>query len=146
MTTLACCKDCKHCTNCYNPYCESCCFGSKFEKAQVYITTSLGGRSGGKTMFEKLINSSIYNDCFIKPFVMEPSRKPLPKIKKVIHNNPCTIVIWDDDTKTIVRCQSGELYDEEKGLAMAISKKALGNKGNYFDEFKKWLPKIEEKN
>lgn len=23
---------------------------------------------------------------------------------------------------------------------MAVSKKALGNKGNYFDEFKKWIP------
>ena len=27
---------------------------------------------------------------------------------------------------------------------MAISKKALGNKGNYCNEFKKWLPEDEE--
>lgn len=32
-------------------------------------------------------------------------------------------------------------FDPEKGLAMAIAKKALGNKGNYYNEFKKWLPK-----
>ena len=31
-------------------------------------------------------------------------------------------------------------YYPEKGLAMAISKKAFGNKGKYFNEFKKWLP------
>lgn len=64
-------------------------------------------------------------------------------IKKVIFNNPATIVLWQDGTKTIVRCQDGESFDEEKGLAMAISKKALGNKGNYYDEFKKWLPDTE---
>lgn len=32
------------------------------------------------------------------------------------------------------------MYDPEKGLAMAISKKALGGRGNYYNEFKKWLP------
>ena len=26
---------------------------------------------------------------------------------------------------------------------MAISKRVLGNKGNYYNEFKKWLPKID---
>lgn len=71
----------------------------------------------------------------------------MPGIEKVIFSGPCTIVLWDDNTKTVVRAQEGELFDPEKGLAMALSKKALGNKGNYFDEFKKWLPeeKKEEK-
>ena len=31
-------------------------------------------------------------------------------------------------------------------MAMAISKKALGNKGNYCEVFKKWLPEEEEVN
>lgn len=61
-----------------------------------------------------------------------------PKIEKVIFNNPATIVIWSDRTKTVVKCQDGG-FDPEKGLAMAISKKFLGNKGNYYEEFKKWL-------
>ena len=34
--------------------------------------------------------------------------------------------------------------DPEKGLAMAIAKKALGNEGNYYNEFKKWLPEKNE--
>ena len=67
-----------------------------------------------------------------------------PKIEKVIFNNPATIVFWTDGTKTIVKCDGNEAFDEEKGLAMAISKKFLGNKGNYYNEFKKWLPTIEE--
>lgn len=68
---------------------------------------------------------------------------PIPSIKKVIFNDPATIVIWADDTKTVVKA-GDELFDPEKGLAMAISKKALGNEGNYFNEFKKWLPEDYE--
>ena len=30
------------------------------------------------------------------------------------------------------------------GSAMAIAKKALGNEGNYYNVFKKWLPKDDE--
>ena len=66
-----------------------------------------------------------------------------PEIKKVIFNDPATIVIWKDGTKTVVKAQDGDIFDPEKGLAMAISKKVLGNKGNYFKEFKKWPPKVE---
>lgn len=62
-----------------------------------------------------------------------------PNIKKVIFNNPYTIVLWADGTKTIVKAQDGDNFDPEKGLAMAIAKKAFGNSGNYYDEFKKWL-------
>ena len=68
----------------------------------------------------------------------------VPSIKKVIFNYPATIVLWNDESKTVVKCQDGDIYDPEKGLAMAISKKALGNKGNYCNEFKKWLPEEEE--
>lgn len=65
-------------------------------------------------------------------------------IKNVIFNDPATIVFWNDGTKTVVKAENEE-FDPEKGLAMAISKKVLGNKGNYYETFKKWLPK-EDKN
>ena len=68
----------------------------------------------------------------------------MPKIKNVIFNDPATIVFWADRTKTVVQCQNGDIFDPEKGLAMAITKKALGNKGNYCNELKKWLPKDED--
>ena len=70
----------------------------------------------------------------------------LPEIKDVIFNEPATIILWADGTKTVVKCQEGEGYDPEKGMAMAISKKVLGNKGNYYEVFKKWLPEEEEVN
>ena len=67
----------------------------------------------------------------------------IPAIKNVIFNEPATIVFWEDGSKTVVKCQDGDFYDPAKGLAMAISKKALGNQGNYCNEFKKWLPEDE---
>lgn len=68
----------------------------------------------------------------------------MPKIKDVKFNDPATIVFWADGTKTVVKCQDDDIFDPEKGLAMAITKKALGNKGNYCNELKKWLSKKEE--
>lgn len=70
---------------------------------------------------------------------INPKPRPLvPEIKKVIFNDPATIVLWEDNTKTVVKSGEDETFDPEKGLAMAISKKALGNCGSYFETFKKW--------
>ena len=63
----------------------------------------------------------------------------IPEITRVIFNKPATIVFWADGTKTVVKSQGKEKYDKEKGLAMAISKKVLGNEGSYYDTFKKFL-------
>lgn len=65
------------------------------------------------------------------------------QIKNVIFNDPATIVLWKDGTKTVVKCQKNDTYNPEMGLAMCIIKKMCGNKGNYNDVFNKWLP--EEK-
>lgn len=61
-----------------------------------------------------------------------------PEIRKVIFNNPATVVIWNDDTKTVVKCQEGDTFDKEKGLALCIAKKALGNTSRFNNTFKKW--------
>lgn len=52
-------------------------------------------------------------------------------IKKVIFADPATIIYWDDDTKTVVKCGELDEYDPEKGIAMCMLKKMLGNEGNY---------------
>lgn len=67
----------------------------------------------------------------------------MPRIKKVIFNNPATIVFWKDGSKTVVKAYEDE-FDPEKGLAMAIAKRALGNEGNYYNEIRKWVDKYEE--
>lgn len=67
----------------------------------------------------------------------------IPKITKVIFNDPATIVFWEDGTKTVVKAHDEE-FDPEKGLAMAITKKALGN-DSYYPEIKKWTKTYYEK-
>lgn len=67
------------------------------------------------------------------------TERMLPEIADVIFSGPATIVQWKDGTKTVVKCSEGENFDPEKGLVMAITKKALGNKGNYYETIKKWM-------
>lgn len=64
---------------------------------------------------------------------------PIFDIKRAIFNPPYTIVIWEDGTRTIVKVQGNDIYDPEKGLAMCFMKKALGNKGSYYDTVKKYV-------
>ena len=64
---------------------------------------------------------------------------PYFRIKKVIFNNPATIVYWSDGDKTVVKCGKDDTYSEETGLALCFMKKALGNKGNYNNTFKKYI-------
>ena len=65
------------------------------------------------------------------------------EIKKVYFNDPVTVVLWADGTKTIVRCQPGDVYSKETGLALCFAKKALGNKGKFNDVFHEWIPEEE---
>lgn len=67
-------------------------------------------------------------------------------IRNIYVNDPVTVVLWEDGTKTIVKRDGRDAYDPEKALAMAIAKKALGNKGNYYNIFKKWVPKERDSN
>ena len=60
-------------------------------------------------------------------------------IKKVIYNEPATIVYWENGDKTVVKAQDGESFDKEKGLAMALVKRMHGDNGNYNNIFKKWV-------
>lgn len=52
--------------------------------------------------------------------------------KKVIFNPPATIVIWNDNTKTVVKCGPNDYYDPEKGLALCFMKRAFKNDNNAF--------------
>lgn len=89
-----------------------------------------------------------YEDPYEDPYekfvrgIFEEEETKAIKIKDVIFNDPATIVFWNDGTKTVVKAEN-EPFDREKGLAMAISKKHLGNKGNYFETFKKFIKEDE---
>ncbi len=64
----------------------------------------------------------------------------VPQIKNVVFNDPATVVMWSDGTKTVVKCQPGDSYSKETGLALCIAKKFLGNKSNFNEVFKRWIP------
>lgn len=51
----------------------------------------------------------------------------VPLVKRVIYSGNKTIVIWGDDTKTIVGCSEGETYDEFDGFTAALAKKLYGS-------------------
>ena len=85
-------------------------------------------------VYKKPILHHIYanNNLFFSP--SEININNIPEVKKVIFNDPATIVYWKDGTKTVVKCQKGDDFDPEKGFAMAFLKKCWGNKGNFNDE------------
>lgn len=70
----------------------------------------------------------------------QSNKNVMPKPKKIILNDPATIILWSDNTKTIVKKNSKDKkFDPEKGIALCYMKKALGNKGNYNNVFKDWI-------
>ena len=66
-------------------------------------------------------------------------------IKDVIFAPPATIVYWSDGSKTVVKCSEKDIFDPEKGLAMAIAKRCSGNKGSYYKEIQSWVEKSGKK-
>lgn len=66
------------------------------------------------------------------------------EIENVIFSGPETIVFWKDGEKTVVKCQDGDRYDKHIGLAMACAKKLFGNRGSYYNVFRKWIREEEK--
>ena len=118
----------------------------------AYIDAMLAHPIGVR--FEGVKNENNGSGCFyfkeddLLAFEAQPSKKEestmfkcdLLSIKNVYFNDPVTVVMWNDGTKTIVRCSENDFYDPEKGLAMAIIKKVYGNDNSFHKIFKKWLP------
>lgn len=68
--------------------------------------------------YREIIKNSSYNQISQKQLKLN--------IRKVIFNDPATIVFWLDGTKTVVKKANDEPWDPEKGLAMAVIKKYFG--------------------
>lgn len=65
----------------------------------------------------------------------------LPEIKKVIFNDPATIIIWADGAKTVVKCAEGDIYTKWAGFAFCVCKKIMGD--SFHKEFKHWCGEDE---
>ena len=79
------------------------------------------------------------NEIKVKTVTVEKRVPVTPEIKQVIFNDQTTVVIWFDDVKTVVKCQKGDTFDKEKGLAMAICKRLFGNESNFNNLIKKYV-------
>ena len=47
-------------------------------------------------------------------------------IDRVIFNDPATIILWKDGSKTVVKRSDDDIWDPEKGFCMAVIKKLYG--------------------
>ena len=62
--------------------------------------------------------------------------------KQIIFNNPATIVIWEDGSKTVVKTMHGDKFNEEIGVAMAYMKKLLGSSTQFKKLVKKYTKSV----
>ena len=91
------------------------------------------------------IEAEAYEKGYARGIVETKARYGFPwdyralKIKKVIFNDPATIVFWDDGTKTVAKALGDDKFDKEVGLTVCIAKKALGNRSHFDAVFKKWI-------
>ena len=67
--------------------------------------------------------------------------KDAPKIRKVIIVPPKTIILWDDNTRTITKSIEGDTYDPAVGVAYCLLKKYMGK--NYYRQIVKILKDAE---
>jgi hypothetical protein len=56
------------------------------------------------------------------------------------HKKNAFTVVWGDGSHTIVHLQKGDVWDDEKALAMCFVKHMMGDKGNFNDIFTEELP------
>lgn len=57
------------------------------------------------------------------------------------HKKNAFTVAWADGTYTVIHLQEGDVWDDEKALAMCFVKKLMGNKGSFNNIFTEELPK-----
>lgn len=99
-----------------------------FVYADGFNANDVASRGSGKTQYSLELNRAYYSGYYYR---FQP--------KKIIFNGPATIVLWEDGTKTVVKCQDGDTFDQEKGIALCFMKKSLGNKSNFNNIIKKYL-------
>lgn len=68
------------------------------------------------------------------------TKPEIPKVERVIYNDPATIVLWKDGTKTVVTCSHGDVYDRQTGFLLCCAKKLFGNGGRFNDVIREHCP------
>lgn len=101
-------------------------------------------RSSDRT---KTVSPITYGKLTISPNGVECTEKRKPVVPSYEINsilaNPAKgafTVVWADGTHTMIHLQEGDVWDNEKALAMCFVKKMMGNTGKFNDIFTEVLP------
>ena len=71
--------------------------------------------------------------------LIQAPRRPTANVKIIINEKKkTTVAIWGDGSKTVVKCQPGDEFDAEKGIAMCFVKRYFNNRGCYND----WMREV----
>lgn len=73
--------------------------------------------------------------CYNDILTVEKYKAPIMELKvnipsmidRVIFNDPATVILWKDGSKTVVKRSDDDIWDPEKGFCMAIIKKLYGH-------------------
>jgi len=83
-------------------------------------------------VYDKNGLNKVVSESANKPSVILPEPKQL-KPKQIIarEDSKTTVLIWEDNSKTLVRCSEDEDFVLEFGVAMAIVKKIFGSRNGF---------------
>ena len=116
---------------------------NRYEGDVVTISACGSGSRFGEFVYRVKENPFAWDEYLLEPLngSLDESQDEccMYGIKKVIYNNPATIILWEDGTKTVVKVQDGDVYSKELGFAMCVSKKFFGNQSNFNNVFKKYV-------
>ena len=77
--------------------------------------------------------------------LIQAPRRPTANVKIIINEKKkTTVAIWGDGSKTVVKCQPGDEFDAEKGIAMCFVKRSFNNRGCYNDWMREVISANEE--
>ena len=86
----------------------------------------------------------IVYECFVaEDIIIEFSSFYNLEIEKVVFNPPYTVLNFHDGSKEIVKTDGIDDYNPEVGLAMAISKRVFGSRGNFMKFVDKHTKKVK---
>lgn len=111
------------------------CVGTTFgstEKSSYYISKSYFKNFKIPGNFKVFIDSDKFNFKLGEVY-----------IKEVIYNNPATIILWSDGSKTTCKTTDGDMYNPEYGLLLCVLKKVIGNQES-IDLLTHWAPNLNE--
>lgn len=109
--------------------------GHDYKKTPVLIKSCIADQTNGKS-FDRY-QPFEYRTIAKAKLVNQGEEMHEPIVRQVIYNHPATIVHWDDGTKTVVKCDEEDDYDEMTGFLLCFMKKVCGNTGRYNEVLRK---------